>query len=325
MKALVSVARWVWNVALAAALLAAMGAILLWGYAAVNVRVWERLELDENVQQGDWLAVDGQSVFVREWGPADGPPVVLVHGHAVEGSAVWQANAQALADQGLRVIALDLQGFGRSARVLTPTYNLRSQAGTLARALNELRVRNATLVGHGWGSGVVLQLAVEQPQLAGRVALLAPITQEGVSRLWRQIAEQPHLGRGAMWVVSSGGPVWRQNQMRNLAVREAIPDDYWDHVLPLTRVENTAEALRMMALSPADSDLPEALERLDMPVLVLVGEKDWRVSEASAQDLAAQMQDAQLVVIAEAGHALQIEQAGEVNARLADFALRGAR
>lgn len=325
MKALTTIARWAWNLALAAALIVAISAILLWGYAAVNVRVWERLSLDENVEQGDWLWIDEQPIFYREWGPADAPPVVLVHGHAVEGSAVWQANAQELADQGLRVIALDLRGLGRSARNLSPTYNLRSQANTLARALNELRVRDATLVGHGWGSGVVLQLASEQPQLAERLVLLAPIVNHRVSRLWRQIVELPYLGPAAIWIVSSGGPVWRMNQMRDVAERDALPDNYWDLVLPPTRVENTAEALRMMALSPADSDLPEALERLDMPILVLIGDRDWRVSEASAGQLAAQVRDAQLVVIAEAGHALQIEQAAQVNTRIADFALWGVR
>ncbi len=325
MKALVTVVRWIWNLALAAALVVVVGAILLWGYAAVNVNNWERVALDEDVQGGGWLWIDEQPIYYQEWGQAGAPVVVLVHGYAVEGSAMWLANARELADAGLRVIAVDLRGFGRSARELTPNYSLRSQANTLAQVLNELYVSDATLVGHGWGAAVALQLVAEQPQFAGRLALLAPILQDGVAPLWRQIAKLPYLGPAAMWVVSSGGPVWRANQAAAFADAEAIPRDYWDQVRPATRVEDTAEALRAMALSPADNDLPEALARVNMPVLALAGEMDGRVPPARVQEITAQLGDAQLVVIAGAGHALQIEQAAQVNARIADFALRGVR
>lgn len=325
MKALLAIVRWVWNLALAAALVVAVCAILLWGYAAVNVNIWERLPLEEGVQEGTWLSIDEQPIYYREWGRPDAPTVVLVHGYAVEGSAAWLANGPALAEAGLRVIAVDLRGFGRSARDLTPNYNLRSQANTLAKLLNELYISEATLVGHGWGAGVALQLAAEQPQFVGRIVLVAPILQEGVSPLWRQIVRLPYLGRGAVWVVSSGGPVWRANQTAAFVDPEAMPEDYWDQRTPLTRIEGTAEALRMMALSPADNDLPEALAGITVPVLVLAGEQDGRVPPHAAQAVADQLPDAQLVVIAGAGHALQIEQANQVNTRIADFALRGVR
>jgi pimeloyl-ACP methyl ester carboxylesterase len=324
-KALLAIVRWIWNLALAAALVVAVCAILLWGYAAVNVNISERLALEAGVEEGTWLSIDEQPIYYREWGQPDAPTVVLVHGYAVEGSLAWMANGPALAEEGLRVIAVDLRGFGRSARDLAPNYSLRSQATTLAKLLNELYVREATVVGHGWGAAVALQLAAEQPQFVERLALIAPILQEGVSPLWRQVVRLPYLGRGAVWAVSTGGPMWRANQMDSFADPSAIPGDYWERVLPTTRVEDTAEALRMMALSPADSDLPGALATIPMPVLVLVGEADKRVPPQAAQKIADQLPDAQLRVIAGAGHALQIEQAGQVNARIADFALRGVR
>lgn len=325
MKALLSIVRWIWNLALAVVLVVAVAAILLWGYAVVRVGNWERLTPEEGVEAGAWLEIDGQPIYYREWGLPDAPAVVLVHGYAVEGSVTWSANAADLAEAGLRVIAVDLRGFGHSARDVTPHYSLRSQANTLAKVLNELYVSDATLVGHGWGAGVALQLAAEQPQFVGRLVLIAPILDESVAPVWQQAVKLPYLGTAAVWIVSSGGPVWRANQSAAFADPEAMPRNYWDQLRPLTRIEGTAEALRAMALSPADSDLPAALPAIELPVLALAGELDERVPPPAVQELAAQLGDAQLVVIANAGHALHIEQAAQVNARIADFALRGVR
>jgi pimeloyl-ACP methyl ester carboxylesterase len=324
-KPIVGTARWIWTLTLATLLVFAVFGILLWGYALVGLGAWERFELQEGVQEGDWLWIDGKAIYYDVWGPATAPTVVLVHGHAVEGSAIWQATAQELSGAGLRVIAFDMRGFGRSDRDLTPDYSLRSQADTLAKALNELFVSDAILVGHGWGSGVVLQLAAEQPQFAGRLVLLAPMLDDGVPPLWRQVVKVPHLGPAAAWAVSSGGPVWRASQVEAFGDPEAIPRGYWERVRPSTRVQGTAETLRMMALSPADDDLPEALPTIDVPVLVLLGDEDRRVSQESVEELAAQLRDVRVVMVTGAGHSLQIEQAGEVNARIADFALRGVR
>ena len=325
MKPLIGAVRLIWTFGFAALLVVAVAGILLWGYALVGLGAWERFELEEGVQAGDWLWIDGQPIYYDEWGPENGPTVVLVHGYAVEGSSIWQTTSQELGGAGLRVIALDLRGFGRSGRDLTPDYGLRSQADMLAKALNELYVREATLVGHGWGSGVVLQLAAEQPQFVGRVVLLAPLLDDGLPPLWRQVIKLPHLGPAVAWAVSSGGPVWRASHIQNFGNPEAIPRGYWDWVSPPTRVQGTAEALRMMALSPADDNLPDTLSMIDMPILMLLGQEDHRVSQESVEEMAAQLGDAQMVLVAGAGHALQIEQAGEVNARIADFALRSVR
>ena len=311
--------------ALAALVVVAVAGILLSGYALVSLRAWERYELDQGVHGGDWLWIDGQAVYYDQWGPANGPTVVLVHGYAVEASAIWQATVEELAGAGLRVIALDLRGFGRSDRELAADYSLRTQADTLAKALNELYVRDATLVGHGWGSGVVLQLALEQPQFVGRMVLLAPMLDDGLTPLWRQVIRLPHLGPAAAWAVASGGPLWRANQIEAFCHPEAIPRGYWDRVRPSTRVVGSAETLRMMALSPSDHDLHDALSTIDAPVLVLLGQQDHRVSQESVEELAAQLRDVQIVLVDDAGHALQIEQAGEVNARIVDFVLRGIR
>lgn len=56
---------------------------------------------------------DGTRLYAKEWGPKDGPPVVLIHGWPLSADS-WDPQMNALADAGYRVIAYDRRGFGRS-------------------------------------------------------------------------------------------------------------------------------------------------------------------------------------------------------------------
>src|SRR5215468_3796873 len=103
-----------------------------------------------------------------EAGPAGGAPVLLLHGEPTW-SFLWRSVIPVLAGAGLRVIAPDLIGFGRSdkpAEVAEHTY-ARHVEWTRSFAFDALRLDGVTLVGHDWGVLIGLRLATENP---GRVA-----------------------------------------------------------------------------------------------------------------------------------------------------------
>lgn len=56
---------------------------------------------------------DGTNIYVKEWGPSEGRPVVLIHGWPLSADS-WDPQMIALADAGYRTIAYDRRGFGRS-------------------------------------------------------------------------------------------------------------------------------------------------------------------------------------------------------------------
>lgn len=56
---------------------------------------------------------DGTNIYVKEWGPADGRPVVLIHGWPLSADS-WDPQMQVLAENGYRTVAYDRRGFGRS-------------------------------------------------------------------------------------------------------------------------------------------------------------------------------------------------------------------
>jgi pimeloyl-ACP methyl ester carboxylesterase len=235
---------------------------------------------------------------------------------------MWAANAPALGKAGLRVIAVDLRGFGYSARDAAPTYTLRNQAALLAQVLNHLRVKQATVVGQGWGSAVAIQLAKEQPQFVGQLAFVAPLVYNDPAPLWQPVAKTPYLGRAAVWAVSSGGPGWTLLRQREL---RATGNTYLSEAAQFTHIAGTIEAQRAMAASPQDSDLPACINTLKLPALVLLPEQDSLEHLEEGRRLARNLPNAELVSLAEAGHYAQVEQSLQVNRLLSDFCLRRAR
>lgn len=107
-----------------------------------------------------------------EAGPADGEPVLLLHGEP-SWSFLYRSMLPVLADAGLRAIAPDLVGFGRSDKPSAPSDHSYARHVEWVRALafDVLELSGATLVGQDWGGLIGLRLAAENP---GRFARLVP-------------------------------------------------------------------------------------------------------------------------------------------------------
>lgn len=95
---------------------------------------------------------------------SDGPLVVLAHGFP-ELAWSWRHQLAALASAGYRVVAPDQRGYGRSSRPdAVEDYDILHLAGDLLGLLDDLGEERATFVGHDWGSMVVWQLALLDPE-----------------------------------------------------------------------------------------------------------------------------------------------------------------
>lgn len=325
-----SVTRLIFGIVLALLITCLIAAIVLACAALVASRSQERYGLDHAAQEGSaWLWIEGQPIHYLELEPEPEPEhektLVLVHGHSVEGMRIWQANAESLARSGMRVILVDLKGYGNSARDESGSYTLREQATLLATVLNELRALNATVVGHGWGSGVVLQMAYEQPQFVDRLVLTSPLLCSTTDAYLPPISRVPGLGRAYVWATSAGGPLGQARIKRAFFNAEAIPQAYLQEIREPARIVGTTDTLLAMARAPLDSDLPVVLAQIRAPTLILLGAEDGRRPHQDAREISAGLPDAQVVDVPGAGHYLQIERAGLVNRYITDFALRGAR
>ncbi len=113
---------------------------------------------------------DGLRLAYVEAGPADGAPVLLLHGEP-SWSFLYRKVIPVLAEAGLRAIAPDLIGFGRSdkpAEVADHGY-ARHVEWIRAFAFDVLDLRGVTLVGQDWGGLIGLRLVAEHPDRFARV------------------------------------------------------------------------------------------------------------------------------------------------------------
>jgi len=114
--------------------------------------------------------VDGLRVAFVEAGPADGEPVLLLHGEP-SWSFLYRKVLPVLADAGLRAIAADLVGFGRSdkpAEIGDHSF-ARHVEWIRGLAFDHLDLRGLTLVGQDWGGLIGLRLVAEHPDRFARV------------------------------------------------------------------------------------------------------------------------------------------------------------
>jgi haloalkane dehalogenase len=105
-----------------------------------------------------------------EAGPADGEPVLLLHGEP-SWSFLYRTMLPVLAGAGLRAIAADLPGFGRSDKPAEiGDYSFaRLVEWVRAFAFDSLGLRGLTLVGQDWGGLIGLRLAAEHPDRFARL------------------------------------------------------------------------------------------------------------------------------------------------------------
>jgi pimeloyl-ACP methyl ester carboxylesterase len=100
-----------------------------------------------------------------------GSPLLLIHGFGAS-TYTWRHIAPELAETH-RVIAVDLKGFGQSDKPFDSRYSVFDQAELLAELIEAKDLRNLTLVGHSFGGGIALMLALQSDErLNGRIKKL---------------------------------------------------------------------------------------------------------------------------------------------------------
>jgi non-heme chloroperoxidase len=130
------------------------------------------------------LTNDGTVLFVKDWG--HGHPVVFLSGWSLNADA-WHYQMVPLVEQGLRCVAYDRRGHGRSSQPGSG-YDYDTLADDLAAVLTQLDLRAVTLIGHSMASGeIVRYLSRHGASRIARTVLLAPTTPFVL-----QTADNPH-------------------------------------------------------------------------------------------------------------------------------------
>lgn len=250
------------------------------------------------------LRVPGRTVFVgddeflvREIGPADGIPVLLVHGLAGASLTEWYQVAPKLAAD-RRVIMVDHRGHGLSARG-DLRFDVSDDADDLAGVLDALEVDQVDAVGYSMGGAIAQELAHRHPGRVRRLVLIATFaTHSGSYRRVRRVGAI--LARGWERVIGVGTSEVRSGY---LIARGAVSPEHarWVWRESLRRdVESGAQAT--FALLRFDSR--DWVGRLGLETMVMVPTADFLVPTRWQYELASLVPDARLVEVPGAGHEL---------------------
>jgi len=143
-----------------------------------------------------FVTVDGRKARYLEEG--GGAPAILLHGSSLGSSAdVFRRNLKALGAAGIRAIAVDLPGFGKS----DPAEDLSGAARNafILKFMDALGLQRATLIGHSSSGGPAVNIALKHPDRVSHVivlgtgSLLPPLETSGTKVGGREGAAQARL------------------------------------------------------------------------------------------------------------------------------------
>ena len=147
-----------------------------------------------------YLEVDGLRVAVVDEGPRDAAPVLMLHGEPSWGF-LYRTVARVLLDEGNRVVVPDLVGFGRSDK---PTeigdHSYARHVAWMRQVVEQLDLRETTMVGQDWGGLIGLRLVAEAPERYARIVVAntgLPVGSQRLPEVWQQfrtmVVESPDL------------------------------------------------------------------------------------------------------------------------------------
>lgn len=257
----------------------------------------------------------------------DGPPIVLLHGYA-DSADTWRLALDRLARAGRRAVAFDLPGFGRAER-LDPSQGVLAQLDAFVRSVVEHVAEedgeDVVLCGNSLGGCVSLR-AAQDPELP--IAAIVPVAPAGFDHpFWFTAVESAPVVRAVLraplplperLVRALVGAGYRQLAFaRPRAAEQAWVNAFTDHHRSrrdVVRYLNTGRAL-LPELGPGCFDLA----KIDVPVLLIWGDKDRMVTHKGSRHVTTALPGTELVLLAGVGHCPQIEAADRFTAELLRF------
>jgi pimeloyl-ACP methyl ester carboxylesterase len=241
-------------------------------------------------------------------GPEEGPLLVLLHGFP-ETSASWSRELASFSTAGWRVVAPDQRGYARSDKPAgVAAYDLDRLAEDVLDLVVALGGGPFHLLGHDWGAAVAWWVASRPPpELLSVCAIAAPHPV-----LWRQAMEEDPVQRRMSRYVRFFGLPWLPEMLIGLtryqgleaAIGEAGngPEELaairgaWREPGALTGMLNWYRAILHRRFTPGGH------LQVDVPVTLVVGERDPYLAPHIAQRSATLGPAVQVHVVPEAGH-----------------------
>jgi pimeloyl-ACP methyl ester carboxylesterase len=251
-----------------------------------------------------------------------GPPVVLIHGYPLSGRA-WDKQLPVLLAAGRRVITYDRRGFGKSSQPASG-YDYDTFTADLAALMDELDLKDATLVGHSMGTGEVTRYLGTRGSARVAVGVLV----SPIPPFLLQADDNPEglpgsLFEGFVKEAGADTPAWMEgfldnfyniDQLRGTLVSDQAYQASFDLAIAMS-------AIAAVSCIPTwETDFRADVAEIDVPMLVIQGDADRILPyEKTGKRLPDLIKDMKLVTIEGGPHAIAWSHASQVNEALLQF------
>jgi non-heme chloroperoxidase len=265
-------------------------------------------------------ARDGTSLFYKDWG--QGPPVLFVAPWALP-SDWWEYQMADLAGRGLRCLAYDRRGHGRSDEP-GKGYEFDTLADDLTAVLEQLDLRDVTLVGHSMGCAEIVRYLSRQPaRRIARAVLVSTITPlivktaDNPSGVDESVLEKGRraLAKDRPHQVAIAAPSFFGAP--SIVVSPEISDWWVRLILDQCSLKVMLDLHRVFTRTDFSADL----RKINVPVLLVHGNRDTSAQmDLTARKTISLIPRCELKVYEGAAHGLPITHMEQLNAELLAFA-----
>jgi pimeloyl-ACP methyl ester carboxylesterase len=205
--------------------------------------------------------------------------LVLLHGNGSMIQDFGSSGLIELASKQNRVITFDRPGYGHSERPRSTVWTAQAQAKLLHRALEQLGVSNAIVLGHSWGASVAVELALHYPDLVRGLVLASgyyyPSARADVALLSGPAI--PIIGDLMRYTVSPiiSRMIW-PIAMRKVFGPQSVPKKFrqFPREMAFRPSQIRASAAEAALMIPNAIGACERYGDLKMPVVIIAGEED---------------------------------------------------
>lgn len=267
---------------------------------------------------------DGVEIYYKDWGPKDGPVVVLSHGWPLSSDS-WEAQAFHLANNGLRVITHDRRGHGRSSQPWEGN-DMDHYADDLADLIEQLDLKDIFLAGFSTGGGEISRYigrhGTGRVAKAGLISAVPPLmvkTDTNPGGLPKEVFDDLQAAsladRSQLYRDIASGPFFGFNRP-GMKPSQGMIDSFWLQGM-MAGHKNTYDSI----VAFSQTDFTEDLKKFDVPTLIIHGDDDQIVPiDAAARASKKLVPHATLKVYPGAPHGLADTHKQELNNDLLEFA-----
>lgn len=251
-----------------------------------------------------FVEVDGVKIHYQEFGDANAPPVLMIHGYSAS-TFTWSNAAPKLANKGFRVLVVDLIGFGFSEKPFWYDYTIDGQARMISHLMYRLEIGQATIVGSSYGGAVAAVLALDYPEQVSKLVLVSAVSNDGIKNSpLTTLATTPFIGDVmAPFLVSSKTYIKiRLRNSLNATNYHLIDDNRLNSIMRPLVSADSHNALIATLKNWRANRIERDAHQIKHPTLLIWGENDKIVPLRNGEKLHNEIEDSRLVIFKNCGH-----------------------